>query len=75
MFSCKVEITMPKAEIGTWKKLENVRRPIVKDTTKMNILPSIVDSKGYEEFDLNDIEASVGVQLSELARTKPKDSN
>lgn len=81
MFGTKVEITLPKSEAGHWLKLdfpkdqeskpdpktEEQKTAINSKTTKQ---PLKVESEDDSDVDLDDLEASTGVQLSELANFK-----
>lgn len=78
MFGSKVEITMPKAEPGSWPKLECPRKT-AKKTPPLPYKPPLHDykvEKCYEEIRLEDIELMpTKAHLSELARTKPHELN
>lgn len=75
MFGTKVEITMPKAEPGSWSKLDFPREklpPPLKAGQQMSAKSNAKKANDSEdEFDLDDIEAvTQGVHLSEIAQTK-----
>lgn len=73
MYGTKIEINMTKAEPGSWSKLEFPRKPVKKTAAKSAQMLQNNDEKCYKEVSLDDIEAVTGVQLSELARTQPKE--
>lgn len=63
MHGTKVEITLPKAEIGSWSKLD-VPRKQEKNEPKKEEKPA--ENESDSDFDLDDIEAISGVQISEV---------
>lgn len=77
MYGTKVEITMAKAEPGSWSHLDFPRKdklpppvqnfvPVKQDTNS-----SDDESKSDDDFNLDDLTTVTnGVQLSELASTK-----
>lgn len=64
MFGTKLEITMPKAEPGTWAKLDFPREVIA--TKQVDVEP-IQNDDDDSDVDLDDIEAiSAGIHVSEI---------
>lgn len=64
MFGTKVEITMPKAEPGSWAKLDFPREVIV--SKKEEEIP-VENDDDDSDVDLDDIEAiSAGIHVSEI---------
>ncbi|KAM7364281.1 cysteine and histidine rich domain containing protein [Cochliomyia hominivorax] len=75
MYGTKVEITMPKAEPGSWSKLDFPREklppPIKAGQQPTRTKTTSVHESDDDDFNLDDIETlNAGVQLSELAATK-----
>ncbi|CAO1435652.1 unnamed protein product [Diamesa serratosioi] len=81
MFGTKVEITLPKSEAGHWLKLDfpkdqeskadpKTEEPNSDHKVKTTKVPLKVESEDESDVDLDDLEASTGVQLSELANFK-----
>lgn len=76
MYGTKVEITMPKAEPGSWSKLDFPREQKMPPPVKAGQVPSIAKNTSVSEsdddgFNLDDIETvNAGIQLSELASSK-----
>lgn len=74
MYGTKVEITMPKAEPGSWPKLDFPRKnlpPPVKSGQEIKTAKPEANESD-DDFDLDDIESTTqGVTLTELASTKP----
>lgn len=75
MYGTKVEITMPKAEPGSWQKLDFGRDklpPPVKAGQQPTRTKTIsVNESDDDGFNLDDIETvNAGIQLSEIASTK-----
>lgn len=75
MYGTKVEITMPKAEPGSWAKLDFPREklppPVKKGEHPARTKNVSVNESDDDGFNLDDIETvNNGVQLSELATTK-----
>lgn len=76
MYGTKVEITMPKAEPGSWAKLDFPREklppPVKAGQSPPQKLKTTEDADSDDEFNLDDIESvTQGVTLTELASTKP----
>ncbi|XP_013106544.2 cysteine and histidine-rich domain-containing protein morgana [Stomoxys calcitrans] len=77
MYGTKVEITMPKAEPGSWAKLDFPREklpPPVKVGQQIPEKPQTVEADGDsdDDFNLDDIESvAQGVTLTEMASKKP----
>lgn len=75
MYGTKVEITMPKAEPGSWSKLDFPREklpPPVKQGQETKRTKTVsVNESDDDGFNLDDIETvNTGVHLTELASTK-----
>lgn len=74
MFGTKVEITLPKAEPGTWAHLNFPAKTITADANKENeqeqkkedkpVKPAI-DDDGDSDPDLDDIQQVRGVRITE----------
>uniref|UniRef100_A0A0C9RBB5 CHORD protein n=1 Tax=Fopius arisanus TaxID=64838 RepID=A0A0C9RBB5_9HYME len=75
MFATKVEITMPKAEPGSWQKLDFPREKLP-PALKLNESESIFtsqrkDSESDDEFNLDDIETvNNGLRLADISDNK-----
>lgn len=81
MFGTKVEITLPKSEACHWLKLdfpkdqESKADPKMEEQNTANKSPKTkkpleIESENESDVDLDDLEASTGIQLSELANFK-----
>lgn len=75
MYGTKVEITMPKAEPGSWSKLdfprEKLPAPFKAGHQPSRTKTVSVNESDDDGFNLDDIEAvNAGIQLSELASSK-----
>lgn len=64
MYGTKVEITLPKAEPGSWTKLDVPRQAQKKVEPKNE--PKQEENESDSDIDLDDIEAIGGVQISEV---------
>lgn len=74
MYGTKLEITMPKAEPGSWAKLDFPREKLPPPVKPGQPLPQKTSAAtdSDDEFNLDDIESvSHGVTLTELASKKP----
>ena len=76
MFGTKLEITLSKAEPGSWSKLdfpskEKLPTPTTSQVSTQKSEEIRSQSDDEDDFNLDDIaQVTNGVQLSELARTK-----
>lgn len=75
MFGTKVEITMPKAEAGSWQKLDFPREklpPVLKLNESQGISTTQrKDSESDDGFNLDDIETvNTGIRLTDISDNK-----
>lgn len=69
MYGTKVEITLPKAEPGSWQRLD-VAKKVEKVQSKSDEKKTTHESESDSDFDLDDIEAIGGVQITEVKDDK-----